>query len=101
MWVLLGIPGWGFWAIICARWRVYDLLLVVLVGEGPGGCWNRHTGGANKRMVCRGTEYTLAHIRRITQNRTGWHLAGQTTNRTPILRQVEGDRGRGLIIIGG
>jgi len=52
-------------------------------------------------MVGRGAEYSLTHIRRVTQNRAGRDLSGQTTDGTPILGQVQGDSGRGLIVIGG
>jgi hypothetical protein len=52
-------------------------------------------------MVNRCAEYPLTHIGRITQNRTGRHLTGQTTDCAPVLGQVEGDRGRGLVVIGG
>ena len=83
--------------MIClGRW-VDHLLLVV----GQGGRRDRHTGGANERVVGRGAEDSLAHVGRITQNRTGWHLTWQTSDRPPVLRQVEGDRGRRLIVIGG
>lgn len=82
------------------RW-VSHLLALLLGMGGPDGRWCRHPCGANERMVCGGAEYPLTHICRITQNRTGGHLTGQATDCAGILRQVEGDRGRGLIVIRG
>lgn len=52
-------------------------------------------------MVSRGGEHPLTHVGRVTQNRTGRHLTRNTTDRTPVLRQVQRDRVRGLIVIGG
>ena len=52
-------------------------------------------------MVGRGAQDSLAHIGRIAQNRTGWHLTGHAPDRPPILWHVEGDGCRGLVVIGG
>jgi hypothetical protein len=52
-------------------------------------------------MVGGGAEYPLTHVGRVTQNGTSGHLTGLTTDCTPILGQVQGDSGRGLIVIGG
>ena len=100
LWVLLRNPGWGTRAVVGLRRRVDNLLLARLVLR-PSGCRCRHTGGTDVRVVDRGAEYPLAHIRRVTQNRTGGYLTGRTSSSTPVLRQVEGDGGRGLIVIGG
>lgn len=51
-------------------------------------------------MVGRSAKYPLAHIRRVTQNRTGRDLTGKTTYSSPVLWQVEGDGGRGRIAVG-
>lgn len=51
-------------------------------------------------MVGRGAEHPLTHVGRVAQNRTGGHLTGDT-DRTPILRQIQGNKVRGLIVIGG
>ena len=87
--------------MVCLRRRVDHLLLVLLGVGGPGGRRRRHTGGTNDSMVGGDTEFPLTHIGRITQNRTSRHLTGRATNCARVLRQVEGDRGRGLIVIGG
>ena len=81
--------------------RRIDHLLAWLMVEGQGGCRDRGTCGTNERMVCGSSEYPLTHVGRVTQNRTGGHLTRQTTDCTPVLGQVQGDGGRGLIVIGG
>ena len=73
LWVLLRVPGWGSRAVVSLRRRVECLLVMVV---GPGCCWDRQTCGANERVAGRNAEYPLAHIRRVTQNRTGGHLGG-------------------------
>lgn len=99
--VRLGVPGWCSRTMVCLRRRVGHLLRVLLGMGGPGGCRYRHTSGTDERMVGGGVEYPLTHISRITQNGAGWHWTGHASC-TTVLRQIEGDRGRGgLIVIGG
>ena len=98
--MVLGTPGWGARAVIGLSRGVGHLLLV-LVGR-PAGCGYRHTGRTKERVVGGSAEHhPLTHVGRVTQNRTGGHLAWDTSDRTPILRQVQGNRVGGLIVIRG
>jgi len=72
--------------VISLRWGVHHLLLMLWVGVVGEGCRrDRHTRGTNERVVGRGAEDSMANIGRIAQNRTGWRLTGQTSDRAPVL----------------
>lgn len=96
LWIMLRFPGRtpGTMVGLC---RGIDHLLVA---EQRCACRYRHTGGMNRRMVGRNAEYPLTHISRVTQNRTGGHLAGKTTDCTSVMWEVQGDRSGRLIVIG-
>ena len=93
---MLRFPGWTSGTMVNLR-RGIDYLLVV---EQRCACRYRHTSRMNRRMVGGNAEHPLTHISRVTQNRTGGHLAGKTTDCTSVLWEVQGDRGGRLIVIG-